>query len=121
MQLKKWRDGAVIRKPGSRRARAGGAGRTGKYQPWCDRRFRHRLDRSFGGRAGRLRARFNWAIRIGSTLESIIGERYQKTRAFCSTDATRKKLEFLLSAHHCENRKQSETVQQPDIALATMS
>ena len=37
-----------------------------------------------------------------------------------STDATRKKLEFLFSAHHCKNRQQSETVQQPDIALATM-
>jgi O-antigen biosynthesis protein len=44
----------------------------------------------------------------------------RKTRALYSTDATRKKLEFLFSAHHCENRQQSETVQQPDIALATM-
>jgi hypothetical protein len=44
----------------------------------------------------------------------------RKTRAFYSTNARRKKLAFLLSAHHCENRQQSETVQQPDIALATM-
>ena len=44
----------------------------------------------------------------------------RKTRALYSTDGPRKKLEFLFRTHHCENRQQSETVQQPDIALATM-
>jgi len=42
----------------------------------------------------------------------------RKTRALYSTEAARKKLEFLFSDEHLRNTRRSAAVEEPDIAVA---